>query len=266
MAETPMPVTRFEQRLLTILGGTLISMAEAMGRVVILTRQTLYWIKSAERKTVFEQIIAMGVESVPVTTLTSLFTGMVLALQTGFSFRKVFNEPIYVGTVVGLSLVKELGPVLTAVVVSGRVGAAIAAELGTMKVTEQIDALESLAISPVRYLAVPRLLAATIMMPILVIFANIVALIGAYLVSSFFLDISTKMFFDSVQRFFHLKDIFGGLFKALFFGSFTALIGVKVGFAATGGAEGVGNATIRAFVLSATMVLVLDYTLWMVLF
>ena len=103
-------------------------------------------------------------------------------------------------------------------------------------------------------------------MPILVVFANLIALIGAYLVSNFFLGISTKMFFDSVQRFFHLKDIFGGLFKALFFGSFTALIGVKVGFATTGGAEGVGNATIRAFVISATMVLILDYTLWMVLF
>src|SRR5579862_7073988 len=120
MADEAIRVSPVEQRLLTILGGTLISLAEAMGEVVILTRQTLYWLKSANRHAVMEQIVAMGVESVPVTTLTSLFTGMVLALQTGFSFRKVFNEPVYVGTVVGLSLVKELGPVLTAVVVAGR--------------------------------------------------------------------------------------------------------------------------------------------------
>jgi len=108
----------FEQRLLGILGGTLLSIAEAMGSIVILTRQTIYWLKSAERHTVMEQVVAMGVDSIPVTMLTSLFTGMVLALQTGFSFRKVFNEPLYVGTVVGLSLVKELGPVLTAIVVA----------------------------------------------------------------------------------------------------------------------------------------------------
>src|SRR5207248_2206740 len=122
----------------------------------------IYWLRSAERENVMAQMVSVGVDSMPVTILTSLFTGMVLALQTGFSFRKVFNEPVYVGTVVGLSLVKELGPVLTAVVVAGRVGAAIAAELGTMKVTEQLDALYTLGTNPVRYLAVPRFIACLI--------------------------------------------------------------------------------------------------------
>src|SRR5689334_18786543 len=117
----------FEQKLLDLLGGPILGLAENMGRIVILIRQTLYWIRTAERSSVIDQMIATGVDSLPVTLLTSLFTGMVLALQTGFSFRKVFNEPLYIGTVVGMSLTKELGPVLTAVVVAGRVGAAIAA-------------------------------------------------------------------------------------------------------------------------------------------
>lgn len=218
-----------------------------------------------DRQLLFDQMEHIGTDSLPLVLIIGLFTGMVSAWQAAYQFKGLIPFS-FLGAAVSRAIFIELGPVLTAIVIAGRVGASIAAELGTMKVTEQIDALESLAISPIRYLAVPRLLAATIMMPILVVFANIIALLGAYLVSNFFLDISTKMFFDSVQQFFHLKDIFGGLFKALFFGSFTALIGVKVGFAATGGAEGVGDATIRAFVLSATMVLILDYTLWMVLF
>jgi phospholipid/cholesterol/gamma-HCH transport system permease protein len=135
-----------------------------------------------------------------------------------------------------------------------------------MRVTEQIDALESLAISPARYLALPRIIAAIIMMPMLVIFANAIALAGAYLVSNLFLDISSKMFFESVQRYFHVKDIVIGLVKSLFFGGVTALIGVHVGMNASGGAEGVGNATIRSFVLSSAMILVLDYMLWIFLF
>src|SRR5262245_41028576 len=155
-AEAP---TQEEPRALTLIGGTFLALAEAMGRLVILVRQTIFWIRSAERRTVLEQVVAMGVESMPVTMLTALFTGMVLALQTGFSFRKVFNEPIYVGTVVGLSLTKELGPVLTAVVVAGRVGAAIAAELGTMKVTEQLEALYTMGNNTLRILAEPRFIA-----------------------------------------------------------------------------------------------------------
>jgi len=237
------------------------------GAFSTLAGQTLAYSGSIvrDRQLLFDQMEHIGTNSLPLVLVIGLFTGMVSAWQAAYQFKGLIPFS-FLGAAVSRAIFIELGPVLTAIVIAGRVGASIAAELGTMKVTEQIDALESLAISPIRYLAVPRLLAATIMLPILVIFANIVALVGAYLVSNFFLGISTKMFFDSVQRFFHVKDIFGGLFKALFFGSFTALIGVKVGFDATGGAEGVGNATIRAFVLSATMVLILDYTLWMVLF
>src|SRR6266480_1217603 len=167
MEQTDLQTSNIERRLLRWLGGPLLSLSETIGRIAILTRQTLGWVRSAERSSLLDQMVAIGSESMPVTVLTSLFTGMVLALQTGYSFRKVFNEPIYVGTVVGLSLTKELAPVLTAVVVAGRVGAAIAAELGTMKVTEQIDALYTLGTNPVKYLSVPRFLSCLVMIPLL---------------------------------------------------------------------------------------------------
>ena len=218
-----------------------------------------------DRRLFFEQMEHIGTGSLPLVIIVGFFTGMVSAWQAAYQFKGLMPYS-FLGAAVSRAIFIELGPVLTAIVIAGRVGASIAAEIGTMKVTEQIDALESQAISPVRYLALPRILAAILMMPILVIFADFIALIGAFLVSNFFLGINAKMFFDSVQRFFQLKDIFGGLFKAFFFGGVTALIGVHVGFNTSGGAQGVGRATIRAFVLSSAMVLVLDYMLWMILF
>ncbi len=254
------------QPLIWLGGGTRRFLAE-FGAFSRLAGQALPYLRSSvrDRQLILDQMEHVGTDSLPLVLVIGLFTGMVSAWQAAYQFKGLIPYS-FLGAAVSRAIFIELGPVLTAIVIAGRVGASIAAELGTMKVTEQIDALESLAISPIRYLAMPRLMGTTIMMPILVVFANIIALLGAFLVSNFFLGISTKMFFDSVRQFFHLKDVMGGLFKALFFGAFTALIGVKVGFDTTGGAEGVGNATIRAFVLSATMVLILDYTLWMVLF
>jgi phospholipid/cholesterol/gamma-HCH transport system permease protein len=156
--------------------------------------------------------------------------------------------------------------VLTGIVIAGRIGASIAAELGTMKVTEQIDALETMAINPVRYLAMPRFFASITMIPILVVFANSIAVLGAYIVSNYFLGVSFAVFFQSVKRFFLINDLFAGLLKAMFFGGVTALIGCHIGFRTEGGAEGVGLSTIRSFVLSATLILILDYLLWMLLF
>src|SRR5882724_6652189 len=200
MSEEEVIPVEFEQRLLNVLGGTLLSIADAVGSIVILTRQTIYWLKSAERHAVLEQIVAMGVDSLPVTTLTSLFTGMVLALQTGFSFRKVFNEPLYVGTVVGLSLTKELGPVLTAIVVAGRVGASIAAELGTMKVTEQIDALYTLGTNPVKYLSVPRFIACVFSIPVLTVMAIFVGILGGEIISVYRLGIPMTTYVNEIKH------------------------------------------------------------------
>jgi phospholipid/cholesterol/gamma-HCH transport system permease protein len=219
----------------------------------------------ADRRLLLEQMEHIGTDSLPLVVIIGFFTGMVSAWQAAYQFKGLMPYS-FLGAAVSRAIFIELGPVLTALVIAGRVGASIAAEIGTMKVTEQIDALESLAISPVRYLALPRILAAVIMMPALVAFADVIALVGAFLVSNFFLGISSKMFFESVRQYFHLMDVLGGQFKAFFFGGVTALIGVHVGFHTTGGAQGVGNATIRAFVLSSAMILILDYTLWTILF
>ena len=260
MAETELTASRFEQRLLYFLGGTLVSIAEAVGRLVILTRQTLYWIKSAQRRTVCEQIVAMGVDSIPVTTLTALFTGMVLALQTGFSFRKVFNEPIYVGTVVGLSLVKELGPVLTAVVVAGRVGAAIAAELGTMKVTEQIDALYTLGTNPVKYLSVPRFIACVFSIPILTMMAIFTGIIGGMIIAVYRLGIPMTIYVNEIKQI-GWKECAHGITKSFFFAAIIVIVSCYKGFTCEGGAEGVGKSTTSAVVISMVLILVLDYFL-----
>jgi phospholipid/cholesterol/gamma-HCH transport system permease protein len=260
MENTEVRPSNFERRLLKWLGGPILSLAETMGSLAILTRQTLAWVRSAERSSVMAQMVAIGSESMPVTVLTSLFTGMVLALQTGFSFRKVFNEPIYVGTVVGLSLTKELGPVLTAVVISGRVGAAIAAELGTMKVTEQLDALYTLGTNPIRYLAVPRLIACLICIPILTLMADFVGILGGLMVSIYRLGIPRATYMQEIRAL-TWKEGFHGLAKSFIFAAIIAIISCYKGFTCEGGAEGVGKATTSAVVLSMVLVLVCDYFL-----
>lgn len=240
---------------------------EELGEVSRLMGRTLSYVGRLpkDRQLLFEQMEHIGTNSLPLVAVIGFFTGMVSAWQAAYQLEG-FIPFSFIGSAVSRAIFIELAPVLTAIVIAGRVGASIAAELGTMKVTEQIDALESLAISPVRYLSTPRVVAATIMLPILVVFADLIALGGAFIVCNVFLDLSAKTFFDSVQRFFHIKDILGGLFKATVFGGVTAIIGVHVGFKTSGGAEGVGLSTIRAFVLSSAMVLILDYVLWTILF
>ncbi len=216
------------------------------------------------RSLLVKQMYFIGTGSVPLVLMIGFFTGMVSALQAAYLFKGLIPNS-FVGSAVSRAIFVELGPVLTAIVVAGRVGASMAAEIGTMKVTEQIDALESLGINPIRFLSAPRFFAAVLMMPILVIFADCIALVGSYVVSNFFLGLSAKVFFDSVQRLFDVKDVLLGLLKALVFGGTTALLGVYVGFATDGGAEGVGKATVRAFVLSSAMVLVMDFVIWTVI-
>jgi phospholipid/cholesterol/gamma-HCH transport system permease protein len=261
MAEVPLAESGFEQRLLRFFGGTLLSIAEALGRIVILMRQTIYWLKSAQRRAVVEQIVAMGVDSIPVTTLTALFTGMVLALQTGVSFRRVFNEPIYVGTVVGLSLTKELGPVLTAVVIAGRVGAAMAAELGTMKVTEQIDALYTLGTNPVKYLSVPRFIACLFSVPLLTLMAIFVGIIGGLIIAMYRLSIPMTVYMNEIKEEIGWKECTHGIIKSFFFAAIIVVTSCYKGFTCEGGAEGVGKATTNAVVISMVLILVMDYFL-----
>src|SRR4051812_4029578 len=179
-------------------GRITLGFAEALGEVATMWRKALALIFQAKwvPHLSIAQMYEIGVQSFPVVGLTSLFTGMVLAFQSGFSFIKVFNEPIYVGSVVGLSLVKELGPVLTSMVISGRVGAAITAELGTMNVTEQLDALYTLGTSPIRYLAVPRFIAMMLMAPILAALADVIGILGGYLVATLQLNIASGVYWE----------------------------------------------------------------------
>ena len=217
------------------------------------------------RKIILYQMEHIGVNSLPLVLIIAVFTGAVAAWQAAYQLKGI--APLsFLGAATSRAIITELGPVLTGIVIAGRVGASIAAELGTMKVTEQIDALETMAISPVRYLAMPRFLASIVMMPVLVIFANTIAVLGAYIVSNYFLGVSFAVFFQSVKRFFLFSDLIIGLIKAIFFGGVTALLGCHIGFKTEGGAEGVGKSTIRSFVLSSALILILDYVLWMLFF
>lgn len=245
------------------LGRTFLNVAEAIGNVAMLWKRVLALLirgRWAPHLTI-EQINEIGVHSFPVVGLTSLFTGMVLAFQSGFSFIKVFNEPLYVGSVVGLSLVKELGPVLTSVVIAGRVGAAITAELGTMNVTEQLDALYTLGTNPVRYLAVPRFIAMMIMVPLLAALADIIGIVGGLVVARFQLAIPSGVYLEEVKTFVDMADVGHGLIKAFFFGLIIVTTACYKGFNCSGGAEGVGQATTSSVVISMVLILVGDYFL-----
>jgi phospholipid/cholesterol/gamma-HCH transport system permease protein len=214
---------------------------------------------------VVDQMFAIGVGSLWLVTVVSLFTGAVAAVQAAYQFSSVVPLK-YLGAVIIRSVIIELGPVLTALVVGGRVGASIAAELGTMKVTEQIDALRAMAINPVRFLVVPRLLASIIMLPVVTIFANAIAVFGGYIVAVTAIGVTTNTYVVGVKQYFFLKDLYSGLLKAVFFGGIIGTMGCYYGFATEGGAEGVGIATTRAVVASCVLVLVSDYVLANVLF
>lgn len=216
-------------------------------------------------KNFFKQMEHIGVNSLPLVLIIATFTGAVAAWQAAYQLKGI--APLsFLGTATSRAIITELGPVLTAIVIAGRVGASIAAELGSMKVTEQIDALETMGISPVGYLATPRFFAASLMMPILIVFANVIAVFGAYVISDYFLGVTFNVFFESVRRYFLFSDFIFGLVKGIIFGGMTSLLGCHIGFKTEGGAEGVGLSTIRSFVLSSAMILILDYTLWMLIF
>jgi phospholipid/cholesterol/gamma-HCH transport system permease protein len=217
------------------------------------------------RRNFFYQMEHIGVNSIPLVFIIAVFTGGVAAWQAAYQLKGL--APLsFLGAATSRSIITELGPVLTAIVIAGRVGASIAAEIGSMKVTEQIDALETMGISPVAFLATPRVLASILMMPVLVVFADVVSVTGAYFISNYFLGVSFNVFFLSVKRYFLFSDFGFGLIKGMIFGGVTSMLGCHIGFRTQGGAEGVGSSTIRSFVLSSALILILDYLLWTLLF
>lgn len=203
------------------------------------------------------QMRRIGVDSLPVVMFIAAFTGVVLALQADYTFTG--TVPLYIiGTVVGKTMMLELGPVLSGLALSGRVGASVAAELGTMKVTEQVDALETLAYDPQAYLVLPRVLAATLMVPLVVAIGTAVGIGTGWVASLALLDLSSTDFVKGLQLLYRVKDTWYGLVKSASFGCTIALVGCMVGLAARGGAEGVGTSTTRAVVTSSVLILVLD--------
>ncbi|HUJ18287.1 MAG TPA: ABC transporter permease [Nitrospirota bacterium] len=233
-----------------------------MGKVMIFLSQALrgslgppFYLRN-----LLKQMEVIGVDSVPVVLTTALSTGMVLALQSYTGFKR-FGAESLIGTVVSLSMTRELGPVLTGLMVAGRAGAAMAAELGTMKVTEQIDALETLATNPMKYLVVPRFLASTVMMFFLTVLGMMIGISGGYFVGVKVLGTNPVTYVNQSINNTEVKDIWYGLVKALVFGAVVGLIGCYKGFNAEGGAEGVGKATTGAVVVSCMLILILDYFL-----
>ncbi|HEV2104646.1 MAG TPA: ABC transporter permease [Candidatus Eisenbacteria bacterium] len=238
-----------------------------VGRIVLLMAETFRTLRRGLRAftLLVDQMDAIGVQSLMLVFIVSLFTGAVAAVQAAYQFSTVVPLK-YIGSVILRSVIIELGPVLTALIVGGRVGASIAAELGTMRVTEQVDALEAMAINPVRYLVVPRVIAAVVMLPILTVLSDAVAVFGGFVVAVTSIGVSTHTYVSSLKQFFYFKDLWSGLIKAFFFGGIIAWMGCYYGFRTEGGAEGVGVATTRAVVASCVLVLISDYVLANVLF
>jgi phospholipid/cholesterol/gamma-HCH transport system permease protein len=230
-----------------------------MGGASILLTHTVFWLFTSplKKKHVLDQMDKIGIKSLPIVLLTSFFTGMVLALQSAYQMQRMSAE-MYIASLVSLSITRELAPVLTALVIAGRVGAAITAELGTMKVTEQIDALEALATNPVKYLVVPRFLALFIMLPLLTIYADIIGIIGGYVIGVFKLGIGSNMYWRMTYDPLIFKDIITGLIKAMAFGIIIAIVACFQGLNTEGGAEGVGRSTTLAVVISFIMIIAAD--------
>ena len=242
--------------------GRIRDVFEDFGEQVLFAGEAVAWtVRPPFRlELLLQQAAAIGVGSTFIVAVTGLFAGMVLALQGNYAMRQ-FGAEGYVGGFVAISLARELGPVFTALMVTGRSGSAITTELGTMRVTEQIDAMESMAVNPVHYLVVPRVLAAVLMMPVLAVIFSASGFLGGYLIGVHVSLIPPGPFLDHTRSMLEVKDILHGLSKALIFGGVVSLIATFRGYRATGGARGVGEATTRAVVWSSVAILVFDYLL-----
>jgi len=251
--------------LLESLGRRALHLFETAGQIVILFVQTLQQLRRLNIRHAIIQMSQLGVDSLPIVLLTILFTGMVLTVQTAHEFIK-YGAQSSVGGVVAIAMGRELSPVLSGVVVAGRVGAAITAEIGSMKVTEQIDALRVMATDPIAYLVAPRLVACVFMVPVLVVFADAIGVVGGYLVATLHAGIGSFTYINSIKVFAVVDDITGGLVKSMFFGGIIAIVGCYKGLTTASGAAGVGKATTESVVLSIILIFISNYFLSLVLY
>lgn len=211
-------------------------------------------------KHVFKDLYEMSVKSLPIILLTASFMGIIMSYQLIHELRS-FGAETYVGGIVGIAITRELGPVFAALILAGRISSGIAAEIGSMRISEQIDALEMMAVNPKNYLIAPRLMAAALMIPMLTVVTDVVAILGGYLVAGRVIHVSFMKFVDNVAYYVQAIDIFSGLFKSLVFSQIIALVGAYFGFYTTGGAEGVGKNTTNAVVYASILILLADYFL-----
>lgn len=248
------------------LGHSITSRVIFAGNLGLFARATLFWlfVKGPKRETLTPAFYNIGVLSLPVVMLTGTFIGMVLAVQSYPQF-KVLGLETRIGAAINLSLVKELGPVLAATMLAGRVGSSIAAELGTMRVTEQIDALASMGVNPIHYLVAPRFLACLILIPGLTLFADLMGVVGGAFFSIKLLGVDWSYYWEYSRHMVHMFDVYAGMFKSVFFGGAIALICCHQGFRCDAGAEGVGKAATRSFVVSFVAILFLDLLLGILL-
>ena len=254
-------------KLLASIGAAFLGFLAAAGRLVMFAGMALATAFSPPfyLRAILRQMVDVGYFSLPVVGLTALFTGMVLALQsyTGFS---QFAAESAVATVVVLSVTRELGPVIAGLMVAGRVGAAMAAEIGTMRVTDQIDALTTLSTNPLRYLVLPRLIAGLVTLPLLVFVADIIGVFGGYLVGVYRFGFNPSAYLARTQQYLETSDVVSGLIKAAAFGFIVALMGCYQGYYSRGGAQGVGQATTAAVVSASILILFFDYAITQALF
>ncbi|RZI47203.1 ABC transporter permease [Rickettsiales endosymbiont of Peranema trichophorum] len=248
-------------------GRLSLDFTSTLGRCIIFILNTLLAMCSGklQLRHFMQQMVSIGYYSLPVIGLTAAFTGAVLALQSYTGFSR-FNAESAIASVVVLSITRELGPVLGGLMLAGRVGAAIAAEIATMRVTEQIDALYTLNTNPFKYLVVPRVLAGTIALPCLVLVADIIGVLGGYLVGVYKLGFSSEVYLRNTLQFLEMDDVLSGLIKAGAFGFIVTIIGCYCGYYSQKGAKGVGTATTQAVVTASILILLSNYIITGILF
>ncbi|MCH8871370.1 ABC transporter permease [candidate division KSB1 bacterium] len=235
-----------------------------LSRISSLVSDTFYWIfvapykgKSIRWKSTFVQMVRMGYESLPIVCLIAFFVGLIIAMQSAYQLKQ-FGAIIYVANLTAVSITRELAPLLTAIVITGRSGSAITAEIGTMKVSEEIDALNTMGLNTISYLVVPKTLAMLIMLPCLTIIADFIGILGGYFISIATLDIASVRYVNQTVSALAFKDVFGGLVKSGFFALIIAVIGCYEGLNVEGGAEGVGKSTTKSVVTSIFLIIAAD--------
>ncbi len=250
-----------------MIGSEVIYIINELGAIIIYLWESFLSIFrfSINFKNLVDQMAFIGVDSFYIISLTGLFTGMVLSLQS-YYFTKMLDVTSMIGPAVALSMTRELGPVLTALMITARCGSSMASEIGAMKVTEQIDALEVMAVDPFYFLTVPRVLASVIMLPIMTVLCSLFGIIGGYIVYGYFMGLNKITYINGIYQYIKLGDIYNGLLKAAIFGIIFSTISTFKGFTTSGGSKGVGRSTTQAVVLSSIYILFADYILTSILF